>query len=119
MLTSPGMALAPEQVAQHAAAGKRALEVALVDAAHQPQIGLTHGLRQVINGALARPPPAQPAVPPAVGVPRRSSACAWQPRLAERALQKIVLPGKLPDLRMQRLQVHGSAPCLQPSSGLH
>jgi hypothetical protein len=46
-------ALQAQQVAQHAAAGKRVLQVHLVDAAHQRQLGLAHRLGVVVHRAAA------------------------------------------------------------------
>jgi hypothetical protein len=77
-------ALQAQEVAQHAAAGERVLQVQLVDAAHQRQLGLADRLGVVVHRAAAD---AQQ-----FGLPLdrqfgfgRSSLCAQQSRLGERA----------------------------------
>ena len=46
-------ALLPEQIAQHPAAGKRVIQVQLIDAPHQPQVRLGDRPRLVVDAAAA------------------------------------------------------------------
>jgi hypothetical protein len=79
-------ALQAQQVAQHAAARERVLQVQLVDAPHQRQLGLGDRLGVVVHRASAD---AQQLACRLIGsswLHGRSSLCAQQSRLGERAL---------------------------------
>lgn len=47
------MALLLEEPLEHAAARERIVELQLVDPAHQRQVGVTHGARQIVDAASA------------------------------------------------------------------
>ena len=49
------MAFGPQQVAQHAAAGERVLQMQLVDPAHQRQVRRRDGAWRVVRGRTGQP----------------------------------------------------------------
>ena len=46
-------AVLTQQIAQHAGSGERALQMQFVDATHECEVGLAHGLRQVVHAPAA------------------------------------------------------------------